>query len=240
MIKTLDSQQWRKLEAMKAAPGVPINSAEKGGVEVYKLKWSVSVPLPRTHMAGKLESHMDFLKPWALRGSWVLGLPAALTRSHSLGTHLGWNKDIPSHPRRLPSPHPLHLPFPPATLTTQKHSHSTLELLRNRILRITHQLYLSTCQECHRGGGKSRLHLTAAASTPIHRGPQLCKWPWQAHKKQEARKMWERQVGMQTLSPSSSLAQGRDVSWLVDQENPHLYAKRMFCHRKPRLGNGEN
>lgn len=38
MIKTLDSQQWRKLEAMKAAPGVPMNSAEQGGVEVYKLK----------------------------------------------------------------------------------------------------------------------------------------------------------------------------------------------------------
>lgn len=170
------------------------------------------------------------------------GLPNALTRNHSLGTHLGWNKDTPSHPLRLPSPQPLHLPFPPATLTTQKHSHSTLELLRNRILRITHQLYLSTCQEYHRGGGKSRLHLTAAASTPFTEGPNFANGLDKLTRNKKPGKcgsarlecrpchqvpLWPR-VGMYL-----------PISSLVDQENPHLYAKRMFCHRKPRLGNGE-
>lgn len=146
-----------KLEAMKAAPGFPCQLSWEVGVEVYRIKVKCSVPLPRTHMAGKLESHGLSETMQALRGSWVLGLPlCTLTRATVCAEHT-WagTKGIPSHPRPAPQPPPtLHLPFPPATLTTQKHSHSTLELLRNPILENNSSIIPVNLPRVPQGGWK--------------------------------------------------------------------------------------
>lgn len=119
---------------------------------------------------------------------------------------------------------PLHLPFPPATLTTQKHSHTTLELLRNHILRITHQLYLSTCQKCHRGAGKSRLSLTAAARHPCSQRAPTSQMAFTGS--QEIR-IWEHAgVPGWDADPATKLFLGPGTAWI----SPSLYSQaRKTC-----------
>lgn len=85
------------------------------------------------------------LKPRALRRARCPGFSVALPEPQTENSARPEQRQRPSG---LPA-----ASQPPATLAAQKHSPGTLELLRNHILRITHQLYLSTCQNCHREVG---------------------------------------------------------------------------------------
>lgn len=134
-IRTLDSRQRGKWEAMKAALRGPINSTEKGSMEVYKLKWIVSVPFPMTHMGmnwkSLMDSHTETLSP--KRGPWVLGFPAALTQNHRLGTQLGLNKDPPPHHPPAPQ-HP-----PPSSAFPSSHINcSETQSLHSRVTQESH------------------------------------------------------------------------------------------------------
>ena len=188
-----------------------------------------------------MDSHTETVSP--KRGPWVLGFPTALTQNHRLGTQLGLNKDPPPHHPPAPQ-HP-----PPSSAFPSSHINcSETQSLHSRVTQESHSQNNSSIipvnlPKVPQGRWKVQTASNCSGKHPCsQRAPTL---QMALTGSQETRSQENAGASGWNADPITKFLSGPrqgmhlPISLLVDQENPHPSAKRMFCHRRPGLGNGE-